>query len=139
MNPVICLITNRYIVPLLASMLIFNSKGSQSRCLSCNRIKRKTDCSLASGYTFIIRFLSRYRERKTETLRRKEGEGNYVQFSFLFFCSPNLLSSNGNFNLLFAMEFLESSITLSQSSRSEGVKIFLVVFIERLKEEKIPP
>lgn len=37
------------------------------------------------------------------------------------------------------MEFLESSITLSQSSRSEGVKIFLVVFIERLKEEKIPP
>lgn len=83
MNPVICLITNRYIVPLLASMLIFNSKGSQSRCLSCNRIKRKTDCSLASGYTFIIRFISRYRERKTETLRGKEGEGNYVQFSFV--------------------------------------------------------
>lgn len=135
MNPVICLITNRYIVPLLASMLIFNSKGSQSRCLSCNRIKRKTDCSLASGYIYhkIPFSLSR---KKNGNFERK---GGGRKLRSVFFCSPNLLSSNGNFNLLFAMEFLESSITLSQSSRSEGVKIFLVVFIERLKEEKIPP
>ena len=89
----ICLIaiTNRYIVLApLQSMLIFNSKGSRPRCLSCNRIKRKTDCSRASGYTFIIRFLSRYRERKTETLRgkRKKRDRKLSVRSILFLFVP---------------------------------------------------
>lgn len=90
---IICLIaiTNRYIVLAslpLGSMLIFNSKGSWPRCLSCNRIKRKADCNRASGCTFIIRFLSRYRERKTETLRRKREEKRSINFLLFFSFIP---------------------------------------------------
>lgn len=105
----ICLIaiTNRYIVLApLQSMLIFNSKGSRPRCLSCNRIKRKTDCRIRVYIYHKIPFsLSRKKNGNFERKEKEEGQETVCSIDSLPFRSLNLLNSKANFNPPFVSHF----------------------------------